>query len=135
MILCRWIQNSSSNINGDIFLAAHKDGIILVNSFHTKFRCVNRLIKITCPVTFSRIFVGKIFCKFVVKASVIEFFLVKFHAFSIFFWTRWDRCVWNINIVFWEASYFVYLKNSCLALQKPQKPFNLKSLSIRIHWK
>ena len=43
MCLCRWMQHSSYNSKGDIYLTASKDGIILINSLHFKFRSVNCL--------------------------------------------------------------------------------------------
>ena len=43
MCLCGWIQHSSYKSNGFISLTASKDGVILINSFHLKFRSFNCL--------------------------------------------------------------------------------------------
>ena len=49
------------------------------------------------------IFVRKIFCKLLSKYLWQSLFLVKFHAFSTFFSTPLDRCVWILKIVFEEV--------------------------------
>ena len=65
----RWIQNRSYNSNRVIFLTVSKDGIILTNSSHLKFRSVNCL-RISRPFKqLSKVFVrccsqGCLFGKF-----------------------------------------------------------------------
>ena len=39
------------------------------------------------------------FFQIIIKASVADSFLVKFHAFSIIFWTPLDGCIWSMKII------------------------------------
>ena len=56
------IQRSFLNLNGNVSLTTNKDGIILINSLHLKFRSINCLS--------IRIFVRK-FLQIVIKAFVV----------------------------------------------------------------
>ena len=67
---------------------------------------IKTAIKGIHPVPFSRIFVGKIFCKLFSKYRWQSLFVVKSHAFSIFFWIPLDGCACNLKIVLRRASYF-----------------------------
>ena len=59
---------------------------------------VKTTIKRICSVPSSRIFVRKTFCKLLSKHLWQILFLEKFHAFSIFFWTPLDGCVWSMDL-------------------------------------
>ena len=123
MCLCGWIQYSFQTSSGDISLAANEDEIIL------KFRSVNclsiirplkQLSKVSA-VSFSRIFVRIFFCKLLSKYLWQSLYNVKFHAFSIFFWTTLDRFVWSVRIILWDASYFRHSNNIHTARASLQK--------------
>ena len=69
--ISRLIQNRSYSSNGDIFLTARKDGIILTNSFHLKFKSFNCL-RISRPLTqLSKVFI---------RCSSQEYLFGKFSA-------------------------------------------------------
>ena len=68
---------------------------------HFKFRLVNYQKYLSVP--FSRIFVRKNFCSLLAKRMWWSLFLVKFNAFTIFFW--------SVKIILWDASYIRYLNN------------------------
>ena len=67
---------------------------------------IKTTIKSISMVPILRIFVRKIFLNLLSKYRWHNLFLVKSHAFSIFFWTPVDECVWIMKIVLWGASYF-----------------------------
>ena len=101
MCLCEWIQNSFQNSSGYISLAASKDGIILkftsVNCLSI-IRPLKQLSKVSV-VSLSRIFVRNFFCKLLSKYLWRSLYIVKFYAFSIFFWTPLDGFVWSMKII------------------------------------
>ena len=88
-----------------ISLTASKDGIILINSFHLKFRLLSCL-SISWPLkqpsknmsgTFSRVIVSRNFCKLLSKHLWWSLFLEKFNKFSIFFWISFDGYVLSMK--------------------------------------
>ena len=62
-------------------------------------------------MAFARVSARKSFYKLLSNHLCRSIFLVMFYAFSIFFWTALDRCVWIMKIILWEPSYFRHSNN------------------------
>ena len=131
MCLCGWIQHSYQNSSGDISPAVSKDGMILksrpVNCLSI-IRPLKQLSKVSV-VSLSRIFIRKFFSKLLSKYLWWSLYIVKFHAFCIFFWTPLDGFVWSMRINFWYASYFRHSNNILTARVSLQK------LLMALQWK
>ena len=89
-----------------------------------KFRSVNfpsiswplkQLSKVSMQCR-SQEYLFEIFCKLLSKNLWENLYLVKFHAFSMFFWIPSGRCVWRTKIILWDTSYF--RTETTLTLQK-----------------
>ena len=52
------------------------------------------------------------FCKLFSKHLWQILFSVKFHAFTMFFWTRLNGCLWIIKIILWGESYSRHKNNN-----------------------
>ena len=79
------------------------------------------------PVPFSRIFLWKIFYDLLSKYLWQSLFLVKSHAFSIFFWATMDECVCIMKIFFEKHRKLLDIKNKggkCYLGYKEQKVIN-----------
>lgn len=50
-------------------------------------------------------------CKLLSKHPWQSLFLVKLQAFSIYFWTLIDGCIWSMKIILRETSYFRHWSN------------------------
>ena len=131
MCLCRWIQHSFQYLSGDFSLAASNGGIIW------KFRSANclrisrplkQLLKVSA-VPISRIAVWKFFCKLLSNYLWRSLYIVKFHDFSIFFWTPLEGFVWSMRIILWDASYFRHSNNIHTARA------SLQNLLMELQWK
>ena len=72
---------------------------------------IKTTIKSIWPVAFARVSARKSFYKLLSNHLCRSIFLVMFYAFSIFFWTALDRCVWIMKIILWEPSYFRHSNN------------------------
>ena len=70
-----------------------KQFIIIIHSF------IKVTFKSICLVAFSRIFVPKLFNKLLSKYLLRNSFTVKFHSFSIFFWTSLERCLRSMKFI------------------------------------
>ena len=79
---------------------------------------IKTTIKSIDTVSLSRTFFRQFSWKLLSKDLWQSLYLLKFYAFSIFFWIPSDGCVWCMRIILWDASYFRYL-NSIHTLQKP----------------
>ena len=109
----KWIKHSSKNSNVDISKTSNKDGIILVNYFHSTIKhqpIIKRTIKSISlvPVSIFFFFFGKLSasCKLLSKHLRQSLFAVKSHALSIVLLTSSDGCFLNMKVILWWASYF-----------------------------
>ena len=120
MCLCRWIQHSFQYLSRDFSLAASNGGIIW------KFRSANclrisrplkQLLKVSA-VPISRIAVWKFFCKLLSNYLWRSLYIVKFHDFSIFFWTPLEGFVWSLIRLFFEMHLILCIQTTS-TLQEP----------------
>ena len=77
----------------------------------------------------SRIAVWKFFCKLLSNYLWRSLYIVKFHDFSIFFWTPLEGFVWSMRIILWDASYFRHSNNIHTARA------SLQNLLMELQWK
>ena len=120
MCLCRWIQHSFQYLSGDFSLAASNGGIVW------KFRSANclrisrplkQLLKVSA-VPISRIAVWKFFWKLLSNYLWRSLYIVKFHDFSIFFWTPLEGFVWSLIRLFFEMHLILCIQTTS-TLQEP----------------
>ena len=114
MCLCRWMQHIFYNSSGDVSLIASKDGIILkfmsVNCLSIS-RSLKKLSKESVRYRSHEYLFRNYSVNYYQRVCGRIYFPVKFHAFSRFFWTSLDKCVWRKKIVLWDASHFRHSNN------------------------
>ena len=88
-----------------------------------------------CLVALLRIFVRKLFCKLLSTYLWQSLFLVKFHAFSIFFWALLDGWLWRMKIILCETSSFRHSKNIQVAAWIYKSLLNNLSMELYQKWK